>query len=77
MTSGLGGVFPAGYPVAVVDTVTRIPQEPFAAVTASPSAALNQVREVMLIWSAPPGRQLTDAATGGDAEADEGTAGSR
>jgi rod shape-determining protein MreC len=51
VTSGLGDVFPAGYPVAVVETVTRLPQEPFASVTARPSAALNQVREVMLIWS--------------------------
>ena len=53
VTSGLGGAFPAGYPVAVVDAVTRIPQEPFAAVTATPAAALDQLREVMLIWSAP------------------------
>jgi rod shape-determining protein MreC len=53
VTSGLGGAFPAGYPVAVVDTVTRIPQESFADVNAKPSAALDQVREVMLIWSAP------------------------
>jgi rod shape-determining protein MreC len=51
VTSGLGDAFPAGYPVAVVETVTRLPQEPFASVTARPSAALNQVREVMLIWS--------------------------
>lgn len=51
VTSGRGGAFPAGYPVAVVDSVTRIPQEPFAAVTATPSAALSQVREVMLIWA--------------------------
>ena len=54
ITSGLGGAFPAGYPVAVVNSVTRIPQEPFADVTATPAAALDQVREVMLIWSAPP-----------------------
>ena len=54
VTSGLGGAFPAGYPVAVVDSVTRIPQEPFADVTATPAAALGQVREVMLIWSRPP-----------------------
>ena len=53
VTSGLGGAFPAGYPVAVIDTVTRIPQEPFADVTATPSAKLDQVREVMLIWSSP------------------------
>ena len=54
VTSGLGGTFPAGYPVAVVDSVTRNPQEPFAEVTATPAAALEQVREVMLIWSQPP-----------------------
>ena len=53
VTSGLGGAFPTGYPVAVVDSVTRIPQQPFADVTATPKAALDQVREVMLIWSAP------------------------
>jgi rod shape-determining protein MreC len=52
VTSGLGGAFPPGYPVAVVESVTRIPQEPFASVSATPSAALNQVRELMLIWSA-------------------------
>jgi len=51
VTSGLGGAFPAGYPVAIIDSITRIPQEPFAVVTARPAAALNQIREVMLIWS--------------------------
>ncbi|MGB5163753.1 MAG: rod shape-determining protein MreC [Woeseiaceae bacterium] len=53
VTSGLGGRFPAGYPVAVVTTVNRIPQEPFADVSATPAATLGQVREVMLIWSGP------------------------
>lgn len=52
VTSGLGGTFPAGYPVAIVNTVTRIPQEPFASVTATPTAALGQVREIMLIFAA-------------------------
>ena len=52
VTSGLGGAFPAGYPVAVVSSINRIPQEPFADVTAVPSSALDQVREVMVIWSA-------------------------
>lgn len=54
VTSGLGGTFPAGYPVAIVDTVERLPQEPFAKVSARPTAALNQVREIMLIWGATP-----------------------
>ena len=66
VTSGLGGAFPAGYPVAVVATVNRIPQQPFADVTAVPSSALDQVREVMLIWSA------TNATTvGADSETGE------
>jgi len=51
VTSGLSGSFPAGYPVAVVDNVNRIPQEAFADVSATPTAALDKVREVMLIWS--------------------------
>ena len=51
VTSGLGGEFPAGYPVAVVTKVIRNPQEPFAEVSAKPVAALNQIRELMLIWN--------------------------
>jgi len=62
VTSGRGGAFPAGYPVAVVETVTRIPQEPFASVTATPAASLNQVREIMLIWSAPEESEEIDDA---------------
>lgn len=54
VTSGLGGAFPTGYPVAVVETVTRIPQAPYAEVTARPSASLGQVREVMLVNSQQP-----------------------
>jgi rod shape-determining protein MreC len=60
VTSGLGGAFPAGYPVAVVETVNRIPQEPFADVTATPAASLDQVREVMLIWSSSVDREEDD-----------------
>ena len=51
VTSGLGGAFPAGYPVGIVASVVRIPQEPFAAVSAEPSAALSRVQEIMLIWT--------------------------
>lgn len=66
VTSGLGGAFPAGYPAARVETVERLPQEPFARVTARPTAALNQVREIMLIWSS------TEPATSDDAEDGDG-----
>jgi len=60
VTSGLGGAFPSGYPVAVVETVTRLPQEPYASVTATPAASLGQVREVMLIWSEAEAGEAAD-----------------
>ena len=49
VTSGLGGKFPAGYPVAIIDSISRNPAQQFANVIAKPIASLNQVREVILI----------------------------
>ncbi len=49
VTSGLGGKFPAGYPVATINSIVRNPSEQFSNVTAKPIALLNQAREVMLI----------------------------
>ena len=71
VTSGLGGAFPSGYPVAVVSTVNRIPQEPFADVSAAPMASLDQVREVMLIWSATADAESDAATTAEPEEVDE------
>ena len=51
VTSGLGGRFPVGYPVAVVSTVERDPGEAFARITASPSAALDRSRHVLLVFT--------------------------
>jgi rod shape-determining protein MreC len=72
VTSGLGGAFPAGYPVGVIDSVIVKPEEPFAVVTATPSAALNQIREVMLVWSVDDseGHQDEAAQTGTSAAED-------
>lgn len=53
ITSGLGGRFPAGYPVATVEKIDRNPAEPFAAVYARPVAQLDQNREVLLVWTPP------------------------
>lgn len=66
VTSGLGGAFPAGYPVGEVSEVTRNPAEPFATIRARPATALNQVREVLLIWpgETPAGEPAAEAATG-------------
>lgn len=55
VTSGLGGRFPVGYPVARVTQIERDPGEPFATIHATPSAALDRSRHVLLVFtSAPP-----------------------
>jgi rod shape-determining protein MreC len=50
VTSGLGGVFPPGYPVARVTQVHRDAVQPLAHVRAAPFAHLQTDSEVMLIW---------------------------
>jgi rod shape-determining protein MreC len=49
-TSGLGGRFPPGYPVATVVTVEHDPGNAFAKVIATPLAHLDRSREVLLVW---------------------------
>ncbi len=71
VTSGLGGAFPAGYPVAVVASVNRVPQASFAHVMAAPTSALDQVREVLLIWSAQPEPAAVEPAAAEPEDADE------
>ncbi|MGZ8191105.1 MAG: rod shape-determining protein MreC [Methylococcaceae bacterium] len=51
ITSGLGGTFPQGYPVAVVDEFTSQPNKAFAKITATPKAHLDRNRELMIVWS--------------------------
>jgi rod shape-determining protein MreC len=50
ITSGLGGRFPPGYPVAVVSAVQHDPGRTFSQVMATPLAHLNRSREVLLVW---------------------------
>ena len=50
ITSGLGGRFPPGYPVARVGAVQHDPGRSFAQVAAEPLAKLNRSREVLLVW---------------------------
>jgi len=53
VTSGLGGHFPPGYPVARVGEVRREPGQPFATVIAAPTARLDRSLEVLLVWTLP------------------------
>ncbi|MDH5649491.1 MAG: rod shape-determining protein MreC [Gammaproteobacteria bacterium] len=54
MTSGMGGTFPAGYPVATVTKIINDPNEPSLRISAKPMAKLDHNRELLLIW---PGKQ--------------------
>ena len=49
VTSGLGGRFPVGYPVGTVTHFEIDPSQPFANVSAQPSADIQHVREVLLV----------------------------
>jgi rod shape-determining protein MreC len=53
VSSGLDGIFPAGYPVATITKVDRNPSETFAVVEARPLAQLDRSREVLLLWVDP------------------------
>jgi len=50
VTSGLGGVFPEGYPVARVNEVHRDAVQPLAQVRAGALSRINSDTEVMLVW---------------------------
>ena len=50
VTSGLGGRFVEGYPVAVVQSVSRDGSNYFATVKAKPLAELDRLRYLLLLW---------------------------
>ena len=54
VSSGLGRLFPVGYPVATVSGVTVDPGKAFARVVAKPMAELNRSRHVLLVFDKPP-----------------------
>ncbi len=62
VSSGLDGIFPAGYPVATITKVERDPSATFAVVEARPLAQLDRSREVLLLWVDPSTRQPAAAA---------------
>jgi len=67
VTSGLGGVFPQGYPVAHVVDVRRDAVQPLAQIRAKPLAQLDKLREVMLVWFRPDHPAAPSHATGNSA----------
>ncbi len=48
VTSGLGGRFPAGYPLAVVNSIQKEEYKSFASISAQPQADLSRLRFVLV-----------------------------
>ena len=59
VTSGLGGGFPAGYPVGTIVDVKRDPSQSLAEVDVKPAAALGRSRELLLVWLKPQAAPAT------------------
>lgn len=53
VTSGLGGKFPEGYPVAKVSYVEKNESRAFAQVFAKPIAQIDRLRYMLLLWPEP------------------------
>ncbi len=49
-TSGLGGLFPPGYPVGTITTINHETNNAFAQVEIQPAAKLERSRDVLLVW---------------------------
>ena len=57
VSSGLGKVFPEGYPVGTISAIIRDESKPFASVKVKPSARLDRLKYLLLLWpenTAPP-----------------------
>jgi rod shape-determining protein MreC len=50
VTSGIGGRFPPGYPVGVVNSVRQDPAQPFAEVRVTPTAQISRSRNLLLVF---------------------------
>ena len=62
VTSGLGGGFPAGYPVGTIAEVKRDPAQSLADVDVKPAAALDRSRELLFVWLKPQAAELPPPA---------------
>ena len=61
VTSGLGGGFPAGYPVGTIAEVKRDPAQSLADVDVKPAAALDRSQELLFVWLKPQAAEALPA----------------
>lgn len=69
LSSGLGQVFPADFPVAVVKEKHYDPTESETKITATTVTNFNHTRELLLIWKAAGLQQMTADNTAPDTPA--------
>lgn len=71
VSSGLGGRFPKGYPVAEITSISKQSGEPFVDIAAAPKAQLNRSRLVLVVFTpADDGRSAEAPSLSGGAGAD-------
>lgn len=51
LSSGLGNVYPEGYPVATITSIVRDESRPFSQIKAKPVAQLDRLKYLLLLWS--------------------------
>ena len=51
LSSGLGNIFPEGYPVATIISIIRDESRPFSQIRAKPIAQLDRLKYLLLLWS--------------------------
>ena len=69
ISSGLGKIFPEGYPVGTVKEVRRDESRPFSIVTVTPMAKLDRLKYLLLLWS-DEGKPI-DSNVDSESEADK------
>ncbi len=72
-SSGLGGRYPAGFPLGTVTSVTHNPGEAFASVNIKPMAEINRSRLVLLVFRtvAEKRQSIEKSETPGDSQSDK------
>ncbi|SDH36256.1 rod shape-determining protein MreC [Vibrio xiamenensis] len=63
VTSGLGGIYPEGYPVAKVSLVERDSRREFALIEADPVVDFERLRYLLLIWPNDARQDRVQSAT--------------
>ena len=71
VTSGLGGKFPEGYPVAKVTSVIQDESHAFARIESQPVAKIDRLRYVLLLW---PEQSEVNVITNTPAKPEQNTA---